>query len=95
MDQKQVGVGNAVNLEQLIVQKYYIPHEGQITINEDGSILVKNDNEKTLIPEEYGVIDDYREVINERVAATGKIKQFAKDNALGAVGTTAKLLPLL
>ena len=61
---RPVEVGNSLTLVQLEVLKYFIPHEGEITITEHGSIEIVNKGNKTIIPVGEGRKDDYREVIN-------------------------------
>ena len=82
-------VGNSLNLFQLEVLKYLIPHEGQISIMEDGSIEIENKGTKTIIPAEEGRKDDFREVINSRVTQAEKLTNLVKDHAVGAVISVA------
>ena len=60
------------------------------------SILIENSEEKlkTKIRKCEAVLDDYREVINERITRADKLKQLVKDNPLAAakVGVNSTLL---
>ena len=95
-EKKIIEVGGSVNLQKLNILKYYIPHFGDVTINEDGSILIENSEEKlkTKIRKCDAVLDDYREVINERITRADKLKQLVKDNplAVSKVGVNSTLL---
>ena len=86
---RPVEVGNSLNLFQMEVLKYFIPHEGQISIMEDGSIEIVNQCTKTIIPVEEGRKDDFREVINSRVTQAEKLTNLVKDHAVGAVISVA------
>ena len=77
---RPVAVGNSLNLVQLEVLKYLIPHEGEITITEEGSIKIVNKMTKTIIPATEGRKDDFREVINSRMTQAEKLTKFVKDN---------------
>ena len=92
---RPVAVGNSLNLVQLEVLKYFIPHEGEITITEEGSIKVVNKVTKTIIPAEEGRKDDFREVINSRMTQAEKLTTFVKDNpgeVISVAGKTAASL---
>ena len=95
-EKKIIEVGGSVNLQKLNILKYYIPHFGDVTINADGSILIENSEEKlkTKIRKCEAVLDDYREVINERITRADKLKQLVKDNplAVSKVGVNSTLL---
>ena len=94
-EKKIIEVGGSVNLQKLNILKYYIPHFGDVTINADGSILIENSEEKlkTKIRKCEAVLDDYREVINERITRADKLKQLVKDNplAVAKVGVNSTL----
>ena len=95
---RPVEVGNSLNLFQMEVLKYFIPHEGQISIMEDGSIEIVNQCTKTIIPVEEGRKDDFREVINSRVTQAEKLTNLVKDHPIGSVisvaGKTAATLAI-
>ena len=92
---RPVEVGNSLNLIQLEVLKYLIPHEGEITITEEGSIEIINKVSRTIIPAAEGRKDDFREVINSRMTQAEQLTNLVKDNP-GAVipvaGKTAATL---
>ena len=91
---RSVAVGNSLNLVQLEVLKYFIPHEGEITITEEGSIKVvnkvTNKVTKTIIPAAEGRKDDFREVINSRMTQAEKLTTFVKDNPGAAISVAGK-----
>ena len=71
------------------VLKYLIPHEGEISIMEDGSIEIVNKGTKTIILAEEGRKDDFREVINSRVTQAEKLTNLVKDHPIGSVISVA------
>ena len=91
---RPVAVGNSLNLVQLEVLKYFIPHEGEITITEEGSIKVvnkvTNKVTKTIIPAAEGRKDDFREVINSRMTQAEKLTTFVKDNPGEVISVAGK-----
>ena len=100
---RPVAVGNSLNLVQLEVLKYFIPHEGEITITEEGSIKVvnkvTNKVTKTIIPAAEGRKDDFREVINSRMTQAEKLTNLVKDHpgtasAISVAGKTAATLAI-
>ena len=77
-----------MNLQQMEVLRYFIPHEGMITILESGSIEIVNDEStRTIIPVSEGVKYDFREIINSRMTGAEKVVNLVKENP-GVVAST-------
>ena len=78
-----------MNLQQMEVLRYFIPHEGMITILESGSIEIVNDEStRTIIPVSEGVKYDFREIINSRMTGAEKVVNLVRENP-GVVASTA------
>ena len=78
--------------EKFIVKKYYIEHEGTITINDSEiEIRIESENGPTsVLSRKNGLSDEYREDLNERMGKIEKTKQILKKNALPATKTAMK-----
>ena len=82
------GIGN---FKDFRIIKYTIPHEGIITITKDGNIEIENSKETSTIYKCDGIIDEYREIINDRLNSGDKVKNMIKENAAVVPVTATKI----
>ena len=76
----------------IIAKKYYVEHEGTITINDsENEIRIESENGLTsVISRDNGLSDEYREDLNERMGKIEKTKKILKKSALPATKTAMK-----
>ena len=86
MVDKYLDIVGADSGKRMVVKKFYIPHEGDISIKLNGSIEIKNSGlhgshdtnqiQKTVV--EHFEIQEYREEECDRLTATEKTKKWLK-----------------
>ena len=74
------------NFEKFYIRKFSIPHGGIITITKDGNIEILGEK-FTKISKDEGILDEYRELINDRVNTSDRMKNIIKENS--AIPVTA------
>ena len=92
-DTKPITVASTLTTPQLIVQKFDIPHKGDITIMKDGSIeicQVEEFVEPTVIPKSDGIMCDYRELDNGRIGKVEQIQGIAMEKGPAIAGSVLK-----
>ena len=87
---KYLDIVGADSGKRMVVKKFSIPHQGDITIKLDGTIEIKNsgleDHEKNnVVVIENFEIQEYREEECDRLTATEKSKKWLKSQGPGIV----------